>query len=111
MNEEQRQTAILNRLKEMGVKVDKPIYTLLWEDVARVMVETDGFEKVAELPTDKLVHILNTIQDGLESLEWYDNIQASLRLADQTLLLENPANTEHGHLESDFEGRVSGTDV
>lgn len=59
----------------MGVQVDRPIYALTWYDVARVMVETEGFEKAADLPTDVLVHTLNTIQDGLEYLDWYDNIQ------------------------------------
>ncbi|HEY5158302.1 MAG TPA: hypothetical protein VII93_10120 [Anaerolineales bacterium] len=54
--------------------------------------------------------MLNTIEDGLEYLDWYDNIQNSLRLADQTLLASNPENSEDGHLESDYEDRVSGTD-
>jgi hypothetical protein len=38
MIEEQRQTALLNRLKEMDVQVDKPIYSLTWQDIDRVMV-------------------------------------------------------------------------
>lgn len=66
MNEERRYAAILRRLQEIGVQVDEPIYTLTWKDVARVMVETEGFENVAELPTDVLVHMLNTIKDGLD---------------------------------------------
>jgi len=69
MDEEQRVEAILSRLKEMGVPVDTPLYTLTWQDVARVMVETDGFEGAAYLPTDMLVETLNTVQDGLEYLD------------------------------------------
>jgi hypothetical protein len=75
MDEEQRQKAILTRLMEMGIHVDKPIFTLIWQDVARVMVETEGFEMVADFPTDVLVNILNTIEDGLEYLDWYSNIR------------------------------------
>jgi uncharacterized protein with GYD domain len=110
MDEEQRQKAILTRLMEMGIQVDKPIFTLIWQDVARVMVETEGFEMAADFPTDVLVNMLNTIEDGLESLDWYDNIQNSLRLADRTPLASNPATCEDGHLESDYEERVSGTE-
>jgi len=80
MDEVQRQKDILNRLMEIGTLVDKPIFTLIWLDVARVMVETDGLEKTSDLPTDMLVHLLNTVQDGLECLDWYSNIQNSLRL-------------------------------
>jgi hypothetical protein len=47
MDEELRQEAILTRLMEMGVQVAKPIFTLIWNDVARVMVETEGFEIAA----------------------------------------------------------------
>ena len=54
----------------MGIQVDKPIFTLIWQDVARVMVETEGFEMTADFPTDVLVNILNTIEDGLEYLDW-----------------------------------------
>ena len=110
MDEEQRQKAILTRLMEMGIQVDKPIFTLIWQDVARVMVETEGFEMVADFPTDVLVNILNTIEDGLEYLDWYSIIQNSLQLADRTPLPQNLAATEDGHLESDYEDRVSGTD-
>jgi hypothetical protein len=110
MDEEQRQKAILTRLMGMGIQVDKPIFTLIWQDVARVMVETEGFEKAADFPTDVLVNMLNTIEDGLEYLDWYDNIQNSLRLADRTPQLSDSVTTEDGHLESDFEDRVSGTD-
>jgi hypothetical protein len=80
MDEEQRQKAILTRLMEMGIQVDKPIFTLIWQDVARVMVETEGFERAADFPTDVLVNMLNTIEDGLEYLDWYEKIQNSLRL-------------------------------
>jgi len=90
--------------------MDKPIYTLIWQDIARVMVETEGFEKAADFPTDVLVNMLNTIEDGLEYLDWYGNIQNSIHLADRTLLASNPATSEDGHLESDFEDQVSGTD-
>jgi len=90
--------------------VDKPIFTLIWQDVARVMVETEGFEMATDFPTDVLVNMLNTIENGLEYLDWYGNIQNSIRLADQTLLASNPENSEDGHLESDYEDRVSGTD-
>ncbi len=38
MNEEQKQNAILERLKEMGIQVDQPLFSLSWKDVARVMV-------------------------------------------------------------------------
>jgi hypothetical protein len=38
------------------------------------------------------------------------NIQTSIHLADRTPLPQNPATTEDGHLESDYEDRVSGTD-
>ena len=77
-----------------GIQVDKPIFTLIWQDVARVMVETEGFEMAADFPTDVLVNMLNTIEDGLEYLDWYDNIQNSLRLADRTPLPQNPATTK-----------------
>jgi Fe2+ transport system protein FeoA len=50
MDEEQRLKVILNRLMEMGIQVDKPIFTLIWQDVARVMVETEGFEMAAGAP-------------------------------------------------------------
>ena len=110
MDEEQRQKAILTRLMEMGIQVDKPIFTLIWQDVARVVVETEGFEMAADFPTDVMVNILNTIEDGLEYLDWYGNIQNSLRLADRTPPLSDPATTDDEHLESEFEDRVSGTD-
>jgi hypothetical protein len=110
MDEEQRQNAILERLKEMGIPIDQPLFTLSWKDVARVMVETEGFENAASLPTDVLVHTLNTVQDGLEYLDWYANIQNNLRLAEITPLPTKPANTEDGHLESEYEDRVSGSD-
>ncbi len=110
MNEEQRHAAILRRLQEMGVRQDEPIYTLTWQDVAQVMVETEGFENAADLPTDVLVHTLNTVQDGLEYLDWYENIQYSLRLAQQDPQPSMQAITEDGHLESEYEDRVSGTD-
>ncbi len=110
MDEEQKQNAILERLKEMGIQVDQSLFTLSWKDVARVMVETDGFENAADLPTDILVHILNTVQDGLEYLDWYANIQNNLRLAEQTPLQIKPVNAEDGHLESEYEDRVSGSD-
>jgi hypothetical protein len=29
---------------DLGIQVDKSIFTLIWEDVARVMVETEDFE-------------------------------------------------------------------
>jgi hypothetical protein len=110
MDEEQRQKAILTRLMEMGIQIDKPIFTLIWQDVARVMVETEGFEMTADFPTDVLVNMLNTIEDGLEYLDWYSNIQNSIHLADQTPLASNLATSEDRHLESDYEDRVSGTD-
>jgi len=110
MDEEQRQKAILTRLMEMGIQVDKPIFTLIWQDVARVMVETEDFEMAADFPTDVLVNMLNTIEDGLEYLDWYINIQNSLSLADRTPLPPNQAHFEDGHLESDYEDRISGTD-
>ena len=110
MNEEQKQNAILERLKEMGIQVDQPLFSLSWKDVARVMVETDDFENAANFPTDTLVHTLNILQDGLEYLDWYGNIQSSLRLAEQTPLPSHPLNTEDGHLESEYEDRVSGSD-
>ncbi len=56
------------------------------------------------------MHILNTVQDGLETLDWYGNIQSSLRLAEQTPLSSCPLNTEDGHLEAEYEDRVSGSD-
>jgi hypothetical protein len=108
MNEEQRHAAVLKRLQEMGVQADEPIYTLTWQDAARVIVETDGFETAANLPTDVLVHTLNTIRDGLEYLEWYENIQHSLRLAQQGTPSSMQANAEDGHLESELEDRISG---
>jgi hypothetical protein len=95
---------------EMGIQVDKPIFTLIRQDVARVMVETEGFEMAADFPTDVLVNMLNTIEDGLEYLDWYINIQNSLSLSGRTPLPQNPATTEDGHLESEFEDRVSATD-
>lgn len=110
MNEEQKYQAILKRLKEMGIQVDQPLFTLSWKDVARVMVETDGFENAANFPTDNLVHTLNIVQDGLETLDWYGNVQSSLRLAEQTPLPSRPLNTEDCHLESEYEDRVSGLD-
>ena len=94
----------------MGIQVDKPIFTLIWQDVARIMVETEGFEKAADFPTDVLVKMLNIIEDGLEYLDWYSNIQNSIRLTDRTPLASNPATSEDGHLESEFEDRISGTD-
>jgi hypothetical protein len=111
MDEERRQKAILTRLMEIDMQVDKPIFTLIWQDVARVMVETEGLEIAADFPTDVLVNMLNTIEDGLEYLDWSGNIQNSLRLADRTPLASNPATSEDGRLESDYEDRVSGTDV
>jgi hypothetical protein len=72
--------------------MDKPIFTLIWQDVARVMVETEGFEMAADFPTDVLVNMLNTIEDGLEYLDWYDNIQHSLRKG-----RPDPAATESGN--------------
>ena len=110
MDEEQRQKAILTRLMEMGIQVDKPIFTLIWQDVARVMVETEGFEMAADFPTDVLVNMLNTIEEGLEYLDWYNNIQNSIHLADRTPVASNPVTSEDGHLESDYEDRVSGID-
>ena len=110
MNEEQKQKEILDHLKEMGIPVDQPLFTLAWQDVARVMVETEGFEEAAGLPTDMLVHTLNAVQDGLEYLDWYSNIQNSLCLAMQTPLHAGSANMDDGHLESDFEERTSGAD-
>ena len=110
MDEEQRQKAILNRLMEMGIQVDKPIFTLIWQDVARVMVETEGFEIAADFPTDVLVNMLNTIEEGLEYLDWFNNIQNSLHLADRRPVASNPVTSEDGHLESDYEDRVSGID-
>ena len=110
MDEEQRQKAILTRLMEMGIQVDKPIFTLIWQDVARVMVETEGFEMAANFPTDVLVNMLNTIEEGLEYLDWYNNIQNSLHLAARTPMASNPVTSEDGHLESEFEDRVSGID-
>lgn len=107
MEEEQKQNAILERLKEMGIQVGEPIYTLMWADVARVMVETEGFEGAANFPTDVLVGILNTVQDGLETLDWFGNIQGSLRLAERFAQPELP-QTEDGHLESEFDDRISG---
>jgi hypothetical protein len=95
---------------EMSIQVDKPIFTLIWQDVARVMVETEGFEMAADFPTDVLVNILNTIEDELEYLDWYDNIQNSIHLADRTPLPHSPATTEDGHLESEYQDRISGTD-
>ena len=80
MNEEQKQNAILYRLKEMGFQVDQPLFTLAWQDVTRVMVETEGLQDAASLPTDVLVQTLKIIQEGLEFLDWYANIQNSLRL-------------------------------
>ena len=64
----------------------------------------------ADFPTDFLINMLNTIEDGLEYLDWYSNIQNSLRLTDRTPLASNPATSEDGHLESDYEDRVFGTD-
>jgi hypothetical protein len=110
MDEEQRQKAILTRLMEMDIQVDKPIFTLIWQDVARVMVETEGFEMAADFPTDVLVNMLNTIEEGLEYLDWYNNIQNSLHLADRTPVASNPVTSEDGQLESDYEDRVSGID-
>jgi uncharacterized protein with GYD domain len=110
MDEEQKQNAILERLKEMGIQVAQSLFTLSWKDVARVMVETEGFDNAANLPTDILVHTLNTVQDGLEYLDWYANIQNNLRLAEITPLPTKPVNTEDGHLESEYEDRVSGSD-
>ena len=100
MDEEQRTEAFLARLKELGIPVETPLYTLTWQDVARVMVETDGFETAANLPTEVLVETLNTVQDGLEYLDWYGNIQGSLRLVDKTPPDPGP----------EFEDRVSGSD-
>jgi hypothetical protein len=37
MNEELKQNEIFDRLKEMGIPVDQPLFTLAWQDVARVM--------------------------------------------------------------------------
>jgi hypothetical protein len=54
--------------------------------------------------------MLNTIEDGLEYLAWDGNIQNSIHLADRMPLASNPATTEDGHLESDYEDRISGTD-
>ena len=110
MDEEQRQNAILTRLMEMGIQMDKPIFTLIWQDVARVMVETEGFELAADFPTDVLVNMLNTIEDGLGYLDWYSNIQNSLLLTDRTPLASNQVTPEDGHLESDHEDQVSGMD-
>jgi hypothetical protein len=104
MDEEQKQNAILERLKEMGVQVDQPLFSLSWKDVARVMVETDGFDNAADFPTDILVHTLNTVQDGLEYLDWYGNIQSSLRLMNLSLQIEDE------HLEAEQEDRITRTD-
>jgi hypothetical protein len=52
---------------------------------------------------------LAILQKVLEHLDWYGNIQNSIHLADRTPLASNPATTEDGHLESDYEDRVSGT--
>ena len=83
MNEEEKQAAILARLQEMGIQVDEPIYRLTWQDVARVMSETEGWEDAAEFLTEVLVHALNTIQEGLEYPDWYENIQRSLQRSEQ----------------------------
>jgi hypothetical protein len=109
MDEEQKRSAILERLEEMGIEVNEPVYTLTWDDVVRVMVETEGFDHAADFPTDLLVNMLNTIQDGLEELEWYSNIQNSLRLAEQNSIPAEPPQTEDGHLESEYEDRITGT--
>jgi hypothetical protein len=57
-----------------------------------------------------LVNMLNIIEDGLEYLDWYDNIKNSLHLARRTPLALNPGISENGHLESDHEEWISGTD-
>jgi hypothetical protein len=92
----------------MGIPVNEPVYTLMWDDVVRVMVETKGFDRTADFPTDLLVELLNTIQEGLEELEWYSNIQNSLRLVMQKSIPAEPSQSEPGHLESEYEDRVSG---
>ena len=108
MNEEQKQNAILERLKEMGIQVDQPIYQLTWQDVARVMSETEGWEDAAEFLTETLVHALNTIQEGLEYLDWYENIQRSLQRSEQYSESVAQPNSEDGFLEMDYEDRISG---
>jgi hypothetical protein len=85
-----------------------PMYALMWQDVAWVMVETDSLEGAAHLPTDMLIETLNTVQDRLEYLDWYGNIQNSLRLVDKVPQQLEPDYTEDGHLEAEFEDRESG---
>jgi hypothetical protein len=50
------------------------------------------------------VHTLNTVQDGLEYLDWYGNIQSSLRLMNLSLQIEDE------HLEAEQEDRITRTD-
>jgi hypothetical protein len=76
--------------------------------LAPVKVEADGFEDAARLPTEIMIDVLNTVQDGLEYLDWYGNLKNSLRLVDKAPLQPQPDYTEDGHLESEFEGRISG---
>ena len=42
----------------------------------------------ADFPTDVLVNMLNTIEDMLEYLVWYGNIQNSIHLADRPAAFE-----------------------
>jgi hypothetical protein len=50
MIEEQRHTALLNRLKEMDVQVYKPICSLTWQDIDRIRVKMECVVKAADLP-------------------------------------------------------------
>lgn len=120
--EERKYATILERLQAMGFQVEEPIYTLTWQDVAQVMAETADCNVNA--PTEILTHALNTIREGLEYLDWYENILSSLRLAqrdapdpdrdDEGPLTEQSENAsrlgDDSWLEAAFEDRICGFD-
>ncbi len=112
MNAEERYRAILQRMEAMGIKVDAPIYTLTWQSIAQVLAEKTEFD-LLNSPAAILSHALNTIREGLEYLDWYENMLISLRQAMQDAPKAEQAAQRTGEdawLEAAFEDRTCGAD-
>jgi len=107
MNTEERYHAILERLAAMGLKVDEPIYTLTWQSVAQVAAEQPGLDLLAS-PAAILGQALEAVREGLEYLDWYENMLASLRQAMQDVQEPQQASEppEDAWLEAAYEDRT-----
>jgi len=107
MNVEERFHAILERMEAMGFKVDEPIYTLTWQNVAQVAAEKPEFDLLAS-PAEILSHVLDTVREGLEYLDWYETILINLRQAMQDAQEPQRASEppEDAWLEAAYEDRT-----